>query len=113
MIGVKQVDTAYIVYHLGDLILPQTLLNFTDFKDTLNLLFAFKHHHQHLEEIVEPAYHRQKAQATLHAYRSSSNPKRSPSPDTLFTPVKRHRRTKAIIITEEEDIIASDEESSF
>lgn len=84
MIAVKQVDSAYFVYCMGDLILPQTLFNFKDFKDTLDLLFAFKHHHQDLQRIVEPAYHRQIAQSTLQNYRMSSAEKRSPSPDTFL-----------------------------
>ncbi|KAG2223842.1 hypothetical protein INT45_012715, partial [Circinella minor] len=112
VIAVKQVNSAYLVYFMGDLILPQTLSNFCDFKDTLDLLFSFKHHHQELALIVESAYHRQNAQATLRKYRTTSMEKRSPSPDTFFTPVKKQRKTKTIVINSDNDdiYIESDQE---
>ncbi|KAI7847182.1 hypothetical protein BDC45DRAFT_24964 [Circinella umbellata] len=110
VIAVKQVDSAYLVYFMGDLILPQTLGNFCDFKDTLNLLFSFKHHHQKLAVIVEPAYHRHKAQSTLRKYRTTLMEKRSPSPDTFFTPVKKQRKTKTVVITDDDDTYIENEQ---
>ena len=103
VIAVKQVDSAYFVYFMGDLILPQTLGNFCDFKNTLDLLFSFKHHHQELAPIVEPAYHRKNAQSTLRKYRTTSIEKRPRSPDTFFTPVKKQRKTKTIVINDDND----------
>ncbi|KAF7723338.1 hypothetical protein EC973_002086 [Apophysomyces ossiformis] len=103
MIAIKQFDSAYVAYFMGDLILPPTLSNLGDFKQTLDLLFAYKHHHVQLEKILEPAYHRNKAQSILQHYRSPAIPKRDLSPDTFFTPVKKQRVRKVFEEEEEEE----------
>ena len=89
MIAVKHVDDGYCAYHMGDIKIPPTSNNFKDFTSTLNLLYQYKHHLINMTEIVEPAFYREQAKSKLHTYRLPSNPKRPPSPDTLFTPVKK------------------------
>ncbi|KAI8888332.1 hypothetical protein K501DRAFT_157466, partial [Backusella circina FSU 941] len=42
MMAIKKVDSAYVAYYIGDLMLPVSLSCLEDFKKTLNLLFSFK-----------------------------------------------------------------------
>ncbi|CDH59280.1 predicted protein [Lichtheimia corymbifera JMRC:FSU:9682] len=101
-------DKAYVVQHVGDLHIPQSLSTLSDFEATLELLYQFKHHHQRLKSIIEPAYHRLSMERTLQPYRTPATRERSISPDTFFTPTKKQRTKKVIIV--ESDSEVEDEE---
>ena len=89
MVSVHGFDGAFITRHVGDLRLPLILGTFGDFENTLDLLFAFKHHQIKLQNAVTSACQREHANKILQMYREPTTPDRSPSPDTFFTPVKR------------------------
>ncbi|ORY94413.1 hypothetical protein BCR43DRAFT_442170, partial [Syncephalastrum racemosum] len=83
LFAVQQYDSAYLVHWISDLILPATLSNIRDFKQTLDVLFSCKHRHTRLERIMGPAYHGRKAESILKTCCSPATPKRELSPDTI------------------------------
>ncbi|KAI7856604.1 hypothetical protein BDC45DRAFT_567169 [Circinella umbellata] len=96
MTGVRRVDRAYCAYHMGDMMVPPTLNNLKDFKSMLDLLYQYKHYLLYMAKIVEPAFYQEAAKKKLYSYQLPPSPKRSCSPDTLFTPVKKKtQRTDA------------------
>lgn len=111
MMAIKKVDSAYVAYHIGDLALPVSLSCLKDFKQTLNLLFSFKHHHFKLRRILAPSCRRQANNQILNMYRCGNAPaKRSSSPGTFFSPKKKQQKkrpaenpTKTITIESDED----------
>lgn len=92
MFGIKSVLGAHIAYHLGDLVLSSSLACLQDFKDTLDLLYAFKKHQLRLKCIIEPAYHRKQATDTLGHYKEVDLPDDDKMPKTLFSPVRKLNR---------------------
>ncbi|CAO3668395.1 unnamed protein product [Rhizopus stolonifer] len=44
LFAVKEVDKAYTAFHMGDLVLPRSLIMLKDFKFTLNTLYSSKRH---------------------------------------------------------------------
>ncbi|KAG2202028.1 hypothetical protein INT47_006220 [Mucor saturninus] len=100
MLGIKSVDGAHIAYHLGDLVLPSSLACLQDFKDILDLLYAFKKYQLMLKAIIESAYHRKQAAGTLGHYREVDLPDDIKIPETLFSPQQQQvAHTKKSIIS--------------
>ncbi|KAI7884084.1 hypothetical protein K492DRAFT_192113 [Lichtheimia hyalospora FSU 10163] len=95
MMSMRALDGGYVAQHVQDLHLPQTLGNVGTFENTLDCLFAFKHHQEHLRQVVEAGYDLQRTQEILQVYRTPSIRQRSASHDTLFTPKRKgSRRTR-------------------
>lgn len=93
MMAIKKVDSAYVTYHIGDLALLVSLSCLKDFKETLDLLFFFNHHHFQLKKILSPCYQRQVKNQKLKFYRCNNAPsKRPPSPGTFFSPKQKQKR---------------------
>lgn len=111
MMAIKKVDSAYIAYHIGDLVLPVSLTCLKDFKQTLDLLFSFKHHHFKLRKIITPVSRRKVNNEVLNMYRHNNTSTKRPShPGTFFSPKrKQHKRkqnenpTHALTIDSDED----------
>ncbi|KAI7854175.1 hypothetical protein BDC45DRAFT_131305 [Circinella umbellata] len=51
------------------MIIPATLVNLGNFKQSLDFLFAYKQHDVRLQNIMEPTYHRKKDKSRLQSYR--------------------------------------------
>jgi hypothetical protein len=98
MISIQKCDDAYIVRHIGDLDLPNTISDIGDFKNTLNLLYSWKRKMQNLEKIIKSAVNRMKKEKVLGLSRKSLTRARSVGPDTLFTPTKdkKGKKTKRL-----------------
>ncbi|EPB85949.1 hypothetical protein HMPREF1544_07281 [Mucor circinelloides 1006PhL] len=111
MMAIKKVDSAYVAYHIGDLALLVSLSCLDDFKQTLDLLFSFRHHHFELKRILAPSCRRQANSQVLNMYRcGNASAKRSSSPGTFFSPKKKQQKkipaenpTKTITIESDED----------
>lgn len=111
MMAIKKVDSAYVAYHIGDLALPVSLSCLKDFKQTLNLLFSFKHHHFELRRILAPCCRRQANNQVLSMYRYGNvSPKRSLSPGTFFSPKKKQQKKRSSENPTETITIATDED---
>ncbi|KAG1071278.1 hypothetical protein G6F42_026040 [Rhizopus arrhizus] len=111
MMAIKKVDSAYVAYHIGDLALLVSLSCLDDFKQTLDLLFSFRHHHFELKRILAPSCRRQANSQVLNMYRcGNASAKRSSSPGTFFSPKKKQQKkipaenpTKTNTIESDED----------
>lgn len=55
MFVVKRVEDVYVSRHLSTLVMPTYLHELPSFIDTLDRLYAWRHHHIHLQDIVLPA----------------------------------------------------------
>ncbi|KAG2189899.1 hypothetical protein INT46_008219 [Mucor plumbeus] len=78
LFAISPVSDTHSVYSMGDLIF---------LKDTLDTLFKYKHHHQNLLKIIEPAYEKFEVRKRLNMLRS---------PPTDSTPKrKRQKKTNA------------------
>lgn len=96
MFSVIHFEGIYVAQHIADLSLPVQLSDLSDFINTLDILYSWKHHHLRLEKIIEPAYRRQKRSETLAKFRTMKTTVRPRSPDTLFSPVKKQRAQQRI-----------------
>ncbi|KAI8644460.1 hypothetical protein BD408DRAFT_430422 [Parasitella parasitica] len=92
MISVKEVENAHVVHHVGDLSLPRSFAALEDFRNTLDLLYSFKHHYMKMKDVTEIAQHRYTVDQNLARYRSSEQqPSTDDEPKTFFTPVKKQK----------------------
>lgn len=107
MLNIKKVDSAYVAYHIGDLALLMSLSCLKDSKQTLDLLFSFKHHHLKLRRILAPSCRRQTNNQVFNMYRCGNAPaKRSSSPEPFFSPKRKQQKknsTKTITIESDTD----------
>lgn len=107
MMAIKKVDSAYVAYHIGGLALPASVSCLEDFKETLDLLFSFKHHHFALKRTLASSCRRQANNQVLTMYRGDSAPsKRSLSPKVFFGPKKKQQKknpTETFTIEADED----------
>ncbi|KAF7721380.1 hypothetical protein EC973_004809, partial [Apophysomyces ossiformis] len=55
MFAIKRVEDIYVVCRLSTLIMPTYLYELSSFVDTLDRLYAWRHHHLRLKDIVLPA----------------------------------------------------------
>lgn len=73
MFMVTQIEDVCVAKHVEDLKLPLTVHDLENFEETLELLFYWKKHHQKLQNIVVPAYHRLRDEQQLSLMRSTGS----------------------------------------
>lgn len=53
MVSVREFEKAHLVHHVGDLSLPRSLRTLEDFRQTLDLLYSYKHHYMKMKDIID------------------------------------------------------------
>jgi hypothetical protein len=93
MYAISAFKDLYIMYDAGGLVMPDDIVTLSSLKDTLKLLFSFKHHLEDLCKRIKPATRRLKCSNQLAKLYSASAPnvKRVKAPVVFFTPVKRQK----------------------
>lgn len=106
MFTIFKFNNITFVRHGGDLILPTNLPSLVWFKETLNNLFIFKHHLEHLEKIIEQERSRLEYKEQLEKLRPEKRVLNlDAEPNDFLTPV--NKRSKGITQTGDEDSVST------
>lgn len=89
MFAVKRIEDVYVSRHLCTLVIPTYLDELPAFIDTLDRLYAWRHHHCNLKDIVLPAIRSQKQAAHFANICGSDDAGIPGSPNIYLTPTKK------------------------
>ncbi|KAL7328519.1 hypothetical protein PS15p_206781 [Mucor circinelloides] len=105
MVSVREFEKAHLVHHVGDLSLPRSLRTLEDFRQTLDLLYSYKHHYMKMKDIIEIAQRRYTIDQNLARYRLPEEQLESmdEEPKTFFTPVKKQKTSHPLTNRLDED----------
>lgn len=96
MYAIETFDDTFSIHYAGDLVIPESLATLSYLKETLDLLFSFKHHHENLAKTIQPAVEKSKVSDQLRKLRPAitNHMKRELGPVVFFTPTTKHQKKK-------------------
>lgn len=99
MYAIDTFDDTFSIHYAGDLVIPESLVTLPSLKETLDLLFSFKHHHENLAKIIQSAVEKSKVSDQLRKLRpaTTNRMKREIGPVVFFTPITKRQKKKSNI----------------
>ncbi|KAI8643806.1 hypothetical protein BD408DRAFT_138530 [Parasitella parasitica] len=87
-------ENIFSIHYAGDLVIPENIGTLYLLKETLDLLYSFKHHHVNLSRSIQSSVEKSKIADQLRKLRPEPiRTKREIGPVVFFTPSKRQKKT--------------------